>query len=1268
HDCSLGEQEARSYFCRVQPATLDFESGRSEPITPRTIPGGVSREEYATHQRDVIMAMFGISHTKDTPVGDDFMRGVSGGERKRVTIAEAALSYAPLQCWDNSTRGLDTANAIEFCKTLRLQGDIYSTTSCVAIYQAPQAAYELFHKVIVLYDGRQIFFGQASEAKAYFEALGFESPSSQTIPDFLTSMTCPTERIVKAGFEHLVPRTADEFAQRWRYSPECKDLLKQIDQYIEDHPFDDTNMRNFAEARKCEKSSKQRERSPYTLSYWRQIQLCMWREFHRIKANPAVSIFTILVNLIQNIIIGSVFFNLKAETASFTERGALMFMMIVLSALSSVLEIMALYDKRSIVEKHSRYALYHPSAEAIASSIMDLPSKLVMCICSNIAVYFMAGLRRTPGAFFFYLLMAFTSMMCMSMFFRFFASMTKTVSQATAPVSIINMALSLYTGFTLPVPYILGWARWIYYINPIAYAFEAILVNELHNRDFPCSNFVPSGPGYENVDPLGRSCSTVGAVPGSSNVNGDDFLEQSYRFSWDKRWRDFGILLAFTVFFTILYLVGSELVTAERSKGEVLVFRRSQMHNNRLKRQQTDEEQTKPGKPSSEKSETSGEQLSQVEKQTAVFHWQNVCYDITANGEQKRLLDNVDGWIKPGSLTALMGVSGAGKTTLLNVLASRTTTGVITGGILVDGHQRDSSFQRKTGYVQQQDLHISTSTVREALEFSALLRQPSHYTRRQRLDYVDTVISLLGMEEYADAVVGIPGSGLNIEQRKRLTIGVELAARPKLLLFLDEPTSGLDSQTSWSICNLMEKLANNGQAILCTIHQPSAMLFQRFSRLLLLARGGKTVYFGAIGRDSNVLIDYFARNGGAPCPPGTNPAEYMLEVIGAAPGVKSDIDWPAVWRGTEEYREVHRELDRLRELADHAPNMVDPGGQPESDYEEFAVPFITQTHLVTIRVFQQMWRTPSYIYSKLLLCLGCALLLGFSFFNSPNTTQGLQNQMFGVFLFLFIYIQIIQQMMPMFVKQRTLYEARERQSKTYCWQSFILSNLLVELAWNTLMAILSFLVWFYPMGVWQNALYTDTLNSRSMLAFLVVWEGFLYATSLSYLFIAGMDSDQSAGGLSMLANMIGFLFCGILAGPDTLPRFWIFMYRTTPFTYLVNSFLTTALAEAPMHCAANELLSFAAPQNQTCAQYMALYMQNAGGYLVNPDTRGGSSENCHFCALDNTTQFLKSVNMTFDNRWRDLGILWAYIIFNTAGAIFFYWLVRVPKGKKMKSS
>lgn len=317
----------------------------------------------------------------------------------------------------------------------------------------------------------------------------------------------------------------------------------------------------------------------------------------------------------------------------------------------------------------------------------------------------------------------------------------------------------------------------------------------------------------------------------------------------------------------------------------------------------------------------------------------------------------------------MQGSSGAGKTTLLDVLASRVTMGVVSGDMLVNGKPRDESFQRKTGYVQQQDLHLPTSTVREALTFSALLRQPSQYSRQEKIDYVDTVISLLSMEDYVDAIIGVPGEGLNVEQRKRLTIGVELAARPQLLLFFDEPTSGLDSQTSWSICNLMEKLTKNGQAILCTIHQPSAMLFERFDRLLLLSKG-KTIYFGDIGKGSCTLVDYFTRNGAHDLPAGANPAEYMLDAIGVAPGSTTDIDWPAVWRNSQEYLQVQKELERLATLAGSGPTNDDP-----SAYKEFAASSLEQYMQVTKRVFEQYWRSPGYIYAKVLLSLGSVMTL-----------------------------------------------------------------------------------------------------------------------------------------------------------------------------------------------------------------------------------------------------------------------------------------------------
>ena len=127
-----------------------------------------------------------------------------------------------------------------------------------------------------------------------------------------------------------------------------------------------------------------------------------------------------------------------------------------------------------------------------------------------------------------------------------------------------------------------------------------------------------------------------------------------------------------------------------------------------------------------------------------IFFWRDLTYQVKIKKEDRVILDHVDGWVKPGQITALMGASGAGKTTLLNCLSERVTTGVITDGErLVNGHALDSSFQRSIGYVQQQDVHLPTSTVREALQFSAYLRQSNKISKKEKDDYVDYVIDLL---------------------------------------------------------------------------------------------------------------------------------------------------------------------------------------------------------------------------------------------------------------------------------------------------------------------------------------------------------------------------------------------------------------------------------------------------------------------------------------------------------------------------------------------
>jgi ATP-binding cassette, subfamily G (WHITE), member 2, PDR len=488
------------------------------------------------------------------------------------------------------------------------------------------------------------------------------------------------------------------------------------------------------------------------------------------------------------------------------------------------------------------------------------------------------------------------------------------------------------------------------------------MVNEFSGRRFSCSEYVPSGLQYQNLPPESFICNGKGAAAGQDFIDGDVYINTSFHYYRSHLWRNFGILAAFFFVCLALYIVASELVTAKPSKGEILFFPRGKIPafvKNSLHQANDLEKGTMA--LHQENAVVNGENLNQsaaIVKQTAIFQWQDVCYDINIRGH-RRILDQVDGWVKPGTLTALMGVTGAGKTSLLDVLANRVTVGIVTGQMLVDGRPRGDSFQRTTGYVQQQDIHLETSTVREALRFSALLRQPAHTPHAEKVAYVENVVKMLNMEDYAEAVVGVVGEGLNVEQRKRLTIGIEIAAKPDVLLFLDEPTSGLDSQTAWSICTLLRRLANQGQAILCTIHQPSAVLMEQFDRLLLLANGGKTIYFGELGLNMEKLVGYFENNGSAKCPPHSNPAEWMMDVIGAAPGSRADKDWAEVWKSSPERAQTRRELANMKIDLSQRPQML-----RETGYPEFAMPLWYQFLLCLHRKFQQYWRAPEYIYSK----------------------------------------------------------------------------------------------------------------------------------------------------------------------------------------------------------------------------------------------------------------------------------------------------------------
>lgn len=562
--------------------------------------------------------------------------------------------------------------------------------------------YNVFDRVVLLYHGRQIFFGKTYAAKAYFIKLGFQCPRGLTTSDFLTSLTNPEERIIRNGFESHVPRTADEFVRSWCESGERADLVEEISNYERKYAVVSSHFKDNDVLQNRHQSLRRCVDSRFILSFVDQVNLCVKRGFQRLANDLAPPISVVGGNAVISIILGSIFYNMQEDSNSFFGRGVLIFFTVLTNTFLGAFEGVQLWEQRPIVDKHHRYAFYHPAAEAVAWIICDIPNEVLLTAFFNTPVYFLANMRRTPTAVFTFYLFAFSSLLTGSMLFRTIGAISRTLTSSIAPGADFILLLIIYTGFVLPIPSMHPWLKWFSYIDPMAYAFESLVINEFAGREFTCSNFVPRGASFAQSGPTERACATIGANQGSSVVPGSQYLETSFQYYPEHLWRNLGIMFAFTAFLCWLYLCATEYISTTQSKGDILIFQRSRKTKSHssvdLEAQSTSKDKTSHLTVHSTLDEDRNARMKEDMLHGTTFLWDKLCYDVKVKGGSKRLLEDVDGWIKPGTLTALMGASGAGKTTLLNILAKRASTGVISGDVYINSAYYHGGDVRRIGY------------------------------------------------------------------------------------------------------------------------------------------------------------------------------------------------------------------------------------------------------------------------------------------------------------------------------------------------------------------------------------------------------------------------------------------------------------------------------------------------------------------------------------------------------------------------------------------
>ena len=307
---------------------------------------------------------------------------MSGGEKKRVSIAEAMITRASVQMWDNSTRGLDASTALEYVQSIRTLTNMANISSAVALYQAGETLYNSFDKVLLIDEGKCLYFGPADLAKQYFQDLGFSCPARWTTADFLTSVSDEHERSIKKGWEDRIPRSAEQFAAAYKKSETYQHNLNDIQEF-EAHV--EAQRRDRLAAR-----SKKNKQKNYTLPFHKQVWACTHRQFLIILGDKPSVVGKWGGLLFQGLIMGSLFYDLPNTSAGAFTRGGVLFLILLFNALLALAEMTAAFASKPILLKHKSFSFYRPAAFAIAQTVLDIPLVLVQVVLFTSIIYFMA--------------------------------------------------------------------------------------------------------------------------------------------------------------------------------------------------------------------------------------------------------------------------------------------------------------------------------------------------------------------------------------------------------------------------------------------------------------------------------------------------------------------------------------------------------------------------------------------------------------------------------------------------------------------------------------------------------------------------------------------------------------------------------------------------------------------------------------------------------------------------------------------------------------
>ncbi|KAL9684788.1 hypothetical protein QQ045_022229 [Rhodiola kirilowii] len=1063
---------------------------------------------------DYVLKILGLDICADIMIGDEMRRGISGGQKKRVTTGEMLVGPAKALFMDEISTGLDSSTTFQITKFMRQMVHIMDVTMVISLLQPAPETYNLFDDIILLSEGQIVYQGPRDNVVEFFEYMGFKCPERKAVADFLQEVTSKKDQ-EQYWFRKDVPFvfiTVSDFVRGFESFHVGQKLGDELGV-----PYDKSRAHPAALVKK-----------KYGISNMELLKACFSRELLLMKRSAFIYVFKTTQLTIMSVIAFTVFLRTEMPVGTVQDGGKFfgaMFFSLVTVMFNGMAELAMTVFRLPVFYKQRDFLFYPAWSFGLPIAITRIPVSFLESTIWILLTYYSIGFAPSASRFFKQYLAFFNIHQMALSLFRFIAAVGRTPVAANTQGTFVLLLVFLLGGFIIAKDDIMPWMRWAYYVSPMMYGQNAIVINEFLDKRWSTVRF------WFNQ-------TTVGKVLLASR----SFFMEEYWY-----WICIGALAGFAVLFNVLFVAALAYMEPPGEAKAILTEESDEMN-----------ERAQKGADVELRNDSRRGMVLPFKPLSLAFNHVNYFVDMPAemktqgvDEERLQLLRDVSGAFRPGILTALVGVSGAGKTTLMDVLAGRKTGGYIEGTISISGYpKKQETFARVTGYCEQNDIHSPNVTVYESLLYSAWLRLSSDVDTETRKMFVEEVMDLIELRPLRDALVGLPGmDGLSTEQRKRLTIAVELVANPSIV-FMDEPTSGLDARAAAIVMRTVRNTVDTGRTVVCTIHQPSIDIFEAFDELLLMKRGGQVVYAGQLGQRSHKLVEYFQAIPGVPkIQEGHNPATWMLDVTNPSVEAHLDVDFADIYANSTLYKSNQ---DLIEGLSTPEPNTSDLHFPTK-----YSQPFSTQFNACFWKQHWSYWRNAEYNGTRFFMTIVIGLIFGAIFWDKGQKTakqQDLMNLLGAMYsAILFLGATNAATVQGVVSIERTVFY-RERAAGMYSELPYAFSQVVIELIYNAAQSVIYTLILFSMMNFeWQVGK--------------LLWFFFFIYMSFVGFTLYGMLMVALTPGVQIAAICMGFflsfwnLFSGFLIPRPQIPLWWRWYYWANPVSWTLYGLVTSQVAD-----------------------------------------------------------------------------------------------------------